>query len=298
MSKGVVHKSRTDFDEFKNKLEEEKKEFKLKIEEKKKELGVTTDEELVEKLPVKKQEDGVMDMVTYNGIALTDKGELTRHRFFQMLESDKEIYGDLMLTADQAHKLHTTMNRLATGVNSVIPILCTGERCPFKDECFYYQNNIAPINKPCLVEYDLLIYHTKRFIDEFDVHPDNHSELNLVQELAELIILEMRATRVLAKNPELYYEKITYDKQGNEVVEQVPHWAFGLKESIKNRRMKLLDALMATRKNISVKSEANEDMDDIELVKYMKEKIRQAGKDKKIENANYEIISDDKKPNT
>ena len=225
--------------------------FNKKIEEAKEQLGVEDDEQLKEQLPVQNStQHGTISLVKLNGLALTKEGVLTQSGFFDNMEIDKETYGDITLTPEEAHSLTNTYRKLSTGVNAVVPLTCVAEKCPFKNTCWYFQNGKAPIGKPCLVERDLLNYHTQRFFEEFNVHVEDHSEVMLIQELAELIIYEMRVSHVLAdpNNASLFGIKISFSKQGDEIQEEVIHWAWEVKEKIKNRRMRLLDALNATRK--------------------------------------------------
>jgi len=211
---------------------------------------VQTDNELKETLPEHNaQEHGVVATVNINDIALTEKGEITRTKFFEKMQVNKELYGDIALSSKEARSLALTFRNLTTGVNSVIPLKCTGEECPFSDVCWFVQNEKAPIGKPCIIEHQLLYYHTQRFIEEFDVDMHDHSEVMLVQELSELIVYEMRITKILgqAQNASMMGLKLKFSPDGEAIEEETIHWAWTLKEQIKNRRMKILSSLNATR---------------------------------------------------
>lgn len=176
----------------------------------------------------------------------------------ESLTADSDQYDDIMLTAEQALSLASTYRKLSTGTNAVVPIKCTGPLCPFKDDCFYHSIGQAPLGKKCKVEYDLLNYHSTRFIEQFDVDPQNHSDFMLVQELSELIVYEMRLARILGgwvdgqanNNKSMYLSGETVVGAADEVhFVETQHWAFDAMEKVKNRRMKILDALMGTPKS-------------------------------------------------
>lgn len=223
------------------------------IEEKKEELNIESTEELAKILPrADYKEHGAVEVINVYDIALTVDKNLTRTKYFTSLDVKKDLYPDLTFTPQEAASLNAFYGRMVWGINSVVALKCRGNECPFAKECPYVQMDKAPLGKPCLIEVDLLAYHTKKFMEEFEVDPNSHSELMLVQELSELMIYEMRVTRFLAEDVEastLSFEEILTTPEGNEISTKVEHWAWGTKEKIKNRRMKILDSLMALRKS-------------------------------------------------
>jgi len=228
---------------------QQKEEMDIAINNAMEEQGVSNPKDL--ELPKQDyKKTGLVKSVRLDGIALTTDNKLTRTEYFQQMNPRNLIYGDMTFTKEEAAYLNANYKRLAIGVNSVVAMRCTGNECAFAGSCPYVQINNAPIGKPCLLEYDLLNYHTQRFMEEFQVDPAQHSELMLVQELAELIIYEMRLSRVLSEPGDalLFSEEISFDKTGNEIKNEKTHWAWELKERVKTRRLKIMESLNATRK--------------------------------------------------
>ena len=93
-------------------------------------------------------------------------------------------------------------------------------------------------------------YWTEQYLEEFNVDPHNITEMHMVSELAEFNIYEMRVTKYLAENhPTLMQDfMVGVDPNGNVISNQDISRAYELKDRIKKSRMKVLDALMATRK--------------------------------------------------
>lgn len=271
---------------------ENKEKLKEVVEKAKEELGVKTDEELLEVLPdQKKSEHGAIELVGYNGVALTDQGKLTKTHFFNSLKLSRDIYKDMALTQSESQGLIAAFRTLSTGTNSVLPMKCTGPSCPFAEQCPYMQINKAPIGLACPVELELLLYHTERFMKEFDVDPEEHSELMLVQELAELIVYEMRITRILSKeeNAMLKFDEIMYTPDGDMMTTTKIHWAWELKEKIKNRRFKLLDLMMGTRKSKKANIHAPISNPFFQQNKELLDKIEMLSKNF-IQNADYKEV--------
>ena len=257
--------------------------------------NVDSETELKEVVPPQDAEKyGKIEAVKLNGLALTSDGAITRTSYFDNIDIKEEFYGNIVLSSEEAKKLAMTFKHLVKGVNALVPLTCTGPRCPFADQCPLVQMNKAPIGKPCLLEYELLDYNTKRFIEEFDVDMNNYSEVMMIQELSELIVYEMRASRALAdpENAQLFGIRFKFSPEGEAIEEQVIHWAWELKEKIKNRRMRILDALMATRKNKASVKDKKEDKESALYYRQMADLINSIDKVRtnytNIEEGNYE----------
>ena len=129
--------------------------------------------------------------------------------------------------------------------------------------CPYYQEDKAPLGLPCLVESNLLYFYTSQYMEEFDVDQSRFTELHLIGELAEFDIYEMRATKLIAeKYPTMISDVVMgFDSDGNAIINEDISKVFELKERLKKSRMKILETLMATRKERAkaiIASNANE----------------------------------------
>ena len=217
------------------------------------------DEKNAEKIPTIEEpaieedvliEQEVIPYIGLNGIMMTEDGEMSKHRYFEMLDVDQEKYSEIGFTPEEAKKISLSIRHMSTGINASIPMTCTGDQCPFKTSCPYVAANRIPIARPCLVEAQLIRLWTEQFINEFEVDMDNYTELHLVSELTEFNVYEMRITKYLADHhPSLMQDVVvSIDATGEEIVNQEISRAFDLKERIKKNRMKVLESLMATRK--------------------------------------------------
>lgn len=184
------------------------------------------------------------------GIQIKDNGIITKDNYLKTLQLDPEVYGNIAFTEEEVKAVAQAMRRQSTGINSAIPIRCTGDLCPFKNSCPYMAIGKPPIAKPCLVEAQLVHFWTEQYMDEFKVDPANITEVHMVSELAEFNIYEMRITKYLAENhPTLMQDVVVgIDNTGTVIENQEISKAFDLKDRIKRNRMKVLESLMATRK--------------------------------------------------
>ena len=190
-----------------------------------------------------------------SGIRIKEDGTLTKDSFIAKLAPQYDRYSEIQLSEEEVKKVKASMASMTAGVNAAVPLTCSGNSCAFKNTCPFYQINKAPIGRPCLVESQLIEYWTAEYLDEFDVNPNKITEMHMVSELAELNIYEMRITKYIAENHQTLLQEVVtgIDSAGNIITNLDISKSFDLKERIKKQRMKVLEALMATRKeNIKV----------------------------------------------
>lgn len=197
-----------------------------------------------------KQGKGEKALVSADTLSITKKNGSGRELFYESLEADKDKYKGLKLTPEQVKKVEKVYRRYSTGLSAAVPLICTGENCPFHDTCPYWEIGQVIEGEECKFEYDLVNFYTRRYMEEFDVDPDDYSEVMLISELVELNIYDIRASKILARpeNAEMTQIFTTLTAAGDEMDEERVHNAFTIKEKIKTRRMKILEALVATRK--------------------------------------------------
>ena len=144
----------------------------------------------------------------------------------------------------------------------------------------YIANGIITHN--CLVESQLIEYWMAQYFEEFDVNPQRITEVHLISELAELDIYEMRVTKYLAENHQALLQEVMtgVDPAGNVISNLEVSRAFDLKERLKKQRMKVLEALMATRKEkIKAIVGVTTGTDTASRISELKEKLEKLNRD-------------------
>lgn len=236
-------------------------------------------------VPVKAENTGTM--VNLRGIEITSSGQMSKTKFFSALQINAEDYPDIQFTPEEAKKVSMAMQAMSNGLTASIPLICKGPTCPFALTCPYQKVNKAPIGRGCLVEQQLIELWVRQYVEEFQVNFNSITEVRMVSELAEFDIYEMRINTYLAeKHPTLLQDVISFDSQGAQVVNLEISRAFDLKERIKKNRMKVLEALVATRKDkIKIMSDAIGGNSTAERITNLKQKLEELRGD--IKNLDY-----------
>lgn len=258
----------------------------------------TREEEELKELEVKLAEEEkpkeIVPYVTFSGIRMTEDGQLTKGNFLKKLDLDPEQYQDVKLTPQQAKKVERSLKSMSAGISSVVPMTCTGPQCGFKNTCPLFQAGAAPVARACPIEAQLLQYWIEQYITEFDVDFNSPTEVRMVSEIAEFDVYEMRVTKYLAENHQNLLQDVTiYNMDGSTSVNTEISKAFDLKERIKRNRMKVLDALVATRKDkVKIVSETIKGNSTAERINELKAKIDSiTGDIKKIDYVDVEVVN-------
>lgn len=191
-----------------------------------------------------------IEKVTFSGMARHESGKLTRHNYFRFLRNDLDDYTDLEFSPEEAKKVHMHLLKMSTGSAAMTPMYCGGDLCPFKTRCVFWQMGKAPLGRQCLVEVELMKQWVIDHMEEFDVDPQNFTEVAYANELAEIMILERRLNMNLAKaeNAELVTDaNVGVDREGDPIIQKQISPFMELKDKLASRRSRIIKLMVGDR---------------------------------------------------
>jgi hypothetical protein len=158
---------------------------------------------------------------------------------------------ELTLTPKEAKRLILYINTLKHGFSATVPMICTGEQCPYSAKCPLGTNNNYAIGKDCPVEGTLLEMWHADYVKELGVDPDSKVDGALVGDLVFWEILEKRATEELAKKPEILQKNVAGFQQTSDGLKPVykdeMNQIVNFLEKAQRQKLKIMNALIATR---------------------------------------------------
>ena len=189
--------------------------------------------------------------VRADGTGITESGKERKTKFFEILSWDIDDYSDLgSFTPEEARRIHNHISKLQTGATAMVPLYCGGDLCPFKTKCPFWQMGKAPVQRQCLLEVSMLKHWIYQYMEEYDVDPENFTELGYCNELAEIEIYLWRINNNLAKpeNAELVVEQaVGVDKSGVAIMQQQVSPFMEMKEKLQNRRSRIIKLMVGDR---------------------------------------------------
>lgn len=202
-----------------------------------------------------------------DGTGITLSGKERKTKFFQYLDYDLDDYSDLEFTVKEALTIHNHINKLQTGATAMVPLYCGGqERCPLSDRCpFLKENKTPPIGKQCLIELTLLKNWIYQYMQEYNVDPENFTEVSYCEQLAEIEIYLLRINYNLSKpeNASLMVDQpVGVDNDGNPITQQQLSPLMELKEKLQNRMSKIVKLMVGDRQEKYKKEAALKQKED------------------------------------
>jgi len=185
-----------------------------------------------------------------NGMGITESGENKKTKFFKYLDYDFDDYSDISYTPAEARRIANHINKLQTGSTAMVPLYCGGNMCPFFDHCPLAKMNKLPLNRKCLLEVQMLKHWIYQYMQEYNVDPENFTEVGYCNELSEIEIYLWRINNNLAKpeNADLMVEQsVGVDKQGDPIYQQQLSPLMELKEKLQNRRSRIVKLMVGDR---------------------------------------------------
>lgn len=190
------------------------------------------------------------ELVSLGGFSITESGKMVKSKWFRFLEHNLDDYDHITFTPEEANRIHNHLMKLSTGSAAMTPMYCGGPKCPFADRCPLQQVNKAPIGKQCIIEVQLIRDWIMKYFEEFDVDPNNFTEVSYINELADIMVQDMRLNMILAK-PEnatmLMDQVVGVDSEGDPIVQKQISPYMQVKEQLANRRSKIIKLMVGDR---------------------------------------------------
>lgn len=156
------------------------------------------------------------------------------------------------ITPEQIRRAALSVRNLEHGYHAMIPMYCKGAQCPMAKSCALLQNGFTyMLSQPCPLESHLMATWAGKLCRDLQVNVGNSVEMNLVSELAKLSVYRMRISNRLAYEDFIKQQIVAVDDDGVPQYRDELHPAIAWEETLSRRELKLLDALLATRRSIA-----------------------------------------------
>lgn len=189
-------------------------------------------------------------MNSVTALAKPNKKCKTPQELAEALQIKLTDYDDLTFTEDELDYIRRRLTNLRTGSTAAIPLLCAGDKCPFRENCPFFKVGKAPVFKSCLVEINLINEWRRMFIEEYNIDENSFSEILMVSELVEIELMLWRINNNLSKAE--YAELVNnvnvgVDAQGNPVQKLETNAFFETREKLVARKSRIIKLMVGDR---------------------------------------------------
>lgn len=198
---------------------------------------------------VKELVNEAMEIETPEQAALMEM-ESKKQALQDKLENNVWGYSKLGLTAKSA-----AMQMLSTknGMYAKIPLYCKVESCPYSETCMMLKMGLAIEGEPCFVETSEIELRAASYAQDFELDDSSFTDRVIVSEIVNLDIMIERCKALMAKEGTPVVDVvISVSEDGEPIMGPQVSKAVEAYEKFSNRRDKLYQMMLATRKDKKV----------------------------------------------
>lgn len=204
--------------------------------------------------------------LTFSGLMVYDDGSVDSQQGYlkKITNAYNDIFDDaykdlLLFSPALVEELKKEFKLKATGLQAASPMICKGGSCPIKNTCPIYKIDdgskaiLTVLGRKCPIEIGLIKMWREQYITEFDVSPFDRTTLGLINQMAELELLEWRATEILSYGDgsgegQDFMKEFTngITQNGDELTKHDLHPLVNFKLLCQDKRLKIAKALVAT----------------------------------------------------
>lgn len=182
----------------------------------------------------------------------TKRREQARLDFYKSVTQELDDYSALTFTPEEIKKVRTYLSVYKTGAIAALPVQCNPPKCQIAQagKCVFYNMGKAPEGLSCLLETNLAREWRMWYLEEYQVNPESFTEISLVNELAEIELLNWRLNNQLAtpEHATLIQENVVaLDKEGNPVIQVQISAVLEAKERLLTRKNRLIKLMVGDR---------------------------------------------------
>lgn len=159
-------------------------------------------------------------------------------------------YNDLKLTESQVKGIAKSFADIELGSSTNLVLMCSKEKCLYRDRCALYKSKSCPEGKECLHENKVLTHSLDQYLESLEVDINNYPEMVMVNQLVEYELLEYRCNAILSLDHSnlKMTSVIGIDETGNIITKEEISHALNVKMQVFKNKMMILQELTATRK--------------------------------------------------
>lgn len=164
----------------------------------------------------------------------------------------------------EAKKAAMTMLSTKSGLYAKIPITCKADNCPYASTCALLPYGLAPMGEKCPMETAQIELRYSEYFKDYDLDNASFTDRTLVSELVNIDIMLERTKALLSAEEVPITEVVAgMTESGEEYTRPEISKAFELYERNLNRKDKILDSMLGTRKSKKGTETASESVQDI-----------------------------------
>ena len=164
----------------------------------------------------------------------------------------------------QAKQAAMTMLSTKSGLYAKIPITCKTDACPYAQSCALLPYGLAPLGEKCPWETAMIETRYAKYVEDYNLDESSFTDKTLISELVNIDIMLERTKALMSAELVPITEVVAgMTESGEEFTRPEISKAYELYERNLNRKDKILESMLGTRKSRKGQSEETTSFSDL-----------------------------------
>ena len=163
----------------------------------------------------------------------------------------RKAISETPMPRESIRNIAQSIGQIRSGVWSTLPMICSGERCPYGQRCPLWEEGVAPVSLDCPLEQYLVQTYLAEYMEALQVTEDHKIEMGQIGTMVMCDIIIQRARNWMAKRPDGHVDvhATGIDNKGNVVLSRDISVEIKVEEKFDRIRQRNLESLLATRES-------------------------------------------------
>lgn len=164
----------------------------------------------------------------------------------------------------QAKQAAMTMLSTKSGLYAKIPITCKTDSCPYASSCALLPYGLAPLGEKCPWETAMIETRYAAYLEDYNLDESSFTDKTLISELINIDIMLERSKALLSAEQVPITEVVAgMTESGEEFTRPEISKAYEIYERNLNRKDKILESMLGTRRSRKGQSEEATSISDL-----------------------------------
>ena len=164
----------------------------------------------------------------------------------------------------QAKQAAMTMLSTKSGLYAKIPITCKTDACPYAQSCALLPYGLAPLGEKCPWETAMIETRYAKYVEDYNLDESSFTDKTLISELVNIDIMLERTKALMSAELVPITEVVAgMTESGEEFTRPEISKAYELYERNLNRKDKILESMLGTRRSRKGQSEETTSFSDL-----------------------------------
>lgn len=151
-----------------------------------------------------------------------------------------------------------------SGLYAKIPITCKTDACPYAQSCALLPYGLAPLGEKCPWETAMIETRYAKYVEDYNLDESSFTDKTLISELVNIDIMLERTKALMSAEQVPITEVVAgMTESGEEFTRPEISKAYELYERNLNRKDKILESMLGTRKSRKGQSEETTSFSDL-----------------------------------